>query len=176
MKVYDGREESADAPDPEPEPERVKVGIAEYGVSTNGADLTTSGLGSCLGVALVDDVAGVGGLIHVMLPEADGGNGDNEAKFADTGVRALVEAMEEAGGDVENMRAKIAGGSNMLDFSESGSGIGERNAAAVRETLAALDVPVVEADVGGEHGRSLRLESATGDLVVKSANRGTEVL
>ena len=166
MKVYDGSQQ-ADAS----QTERIKVGIAEYDVSTDGAVLTTSGLGSCIGVAIHDENADVSGLVHVMLPTADEVDGGNAAKFADTGVETLVEALEDAGGSRRAMIAKIAGGSDMLDFSKNGSGIGERNVKVVRKTLDSLDIPIVESDVGGDHGRSLRLEGETGDLVVKSANR-----
>jgi len=172
MKVYDGSQaESAE----ETATDRLKVGIAEYEVTTNGAALTTSGLGSCIGVALLDEAEDVAGLVHVMLPSAEEGDG-NPAKFADSGVEALVEAMEQNGARREDMTAKIAGGSDMLDFSSTGESIGSRNAKQVKATLEEFDIPLAGADLGGDHGRSLRLETATGDLVVKSANQGASRL
>lgn len=167
MKVYDGIQ-TGDAT--EAKPDRIKVGIAEYDVTTNGAALTTSGLGSCIGVALVDEGEGIAGLVHVMLPSAEDGDG-NRAKFADTGVEALVEAMETHGATRARLAAKIAGGSDMLDFSNNGQSIGSRNAETVRETLDRFDIPLAGEDVGGDHGRSLRLEAETGDLIVTSANQ-----
>ncbi|MEF8825786.1 MAG: chemotaxis protein CheD [Halapricum sp.] len=171
MKVY-GEQSDAE----ESKPDRIKVGIAEYDVSKNGAELTTSGLGSCIGVALHDDAVPVSGLVHVMLPSADEMEDGNPAKFADTGVETLIEQLESEGGSRDRMIAKIAGGSDMLDFSESGSGIGQRNVKQVKATLDAHDIPIVGEDVGGDHGRSLRLEGASGDLVVKSANEGSRTL
>lgn len=173
MKVYDG---TSAEPAPEPEPERRKVGIAEYDVTTDGAVLTTSGLGSCIGVALYDATSALAGLVHVMLPLADEVADDNAAKFADAGTELLVEKLVEAGASRAGLQAKIAGGSDMLDFAEEGDGIGQRNARVVRDTLGAHDIPVVAEDVGGDHGRSLRLEVDTGDLVVKCANRGSRRL
>ena len=173
MKVYDGSQ-SDEATDTTPE--RLKVGIAEYQVTTEPAILTTSGLGSCIGVALYDDSTGAAGLVHVMLPTADDVNGGNRAKFADTGVVALIEALEAAGASPRTMQAKIAGGSDMLDFSENGSSIGTRNLEQVRTTLEEYDIPIAGEDVGGDHGRSLRLEADSGDLVVKSANTDSVVL
>ncbi|MDS0219819.1 chemotaxis protein CheD [Haloarcula sp. S1AR25-5A] len=167
MKVYDGSQTDSAA---QSTPERIKVGIAEYKVTTEPALLTTSGLGSCIGIAIHDTRSMVAGLVHVMLPSAADIDGGNSAKFADTGVEALIEAMEDAGASTGTMEAKIAGGSDMLDFSESGSSIGSRNAAKVRETLEAFGVPVVGEDLGGDHGRSVKLEADTGNLVVKSAN------
>ncbi|WP_254273042.1 chemotaxis protein CheD [Haloarcula marina] len=173
MKVYDGSQTDSSQSST---PERIKVGIAEYKVTTDAAVLTTSGLGSCIGIAIHDEVSGAAGLVHIMLPTAEDVGGGNRAKFADTGVAALVEALEAEGASREGMRAKIAGGSDMLDFSENGSSIGSRNSTQVRKTLEEYDIPLVGEDVGGDHGRSLRLESATGDLVVKSANAESTTL
>ncbi|WP_324665504.1 chemotaxis protein CheD [Haloarcula sediminis] len=173
MKVYDGSQTEAGK---DSEPERLKVGIAEYEVTTDTAVLTTSGLGSCIGIALYDEPTGAAGLVHIMLPTAKDVEGGNRAKFADTGVTELVEALEDVGASTETMRAKIAGGSDMLDFSENGSSIGSRNLKQVRETLAEYDIPITGEDVGGDHGRSLRLEADSGDLVVKSANTDSVTL
>ena len=168
MKVYDGT--TADS-EPAFQPEPIKIGIAESKVTNEDAVLTTSGLGSCLGVAVYERSATVAGLVHVMLPSLAEMEGSNEAKFADSGIRALVNEIESHGAKREHMEAKIAGGSDMLDFSENGSGIGVQNVEMGRQTLEELDIPIVGEDIGGEHGRSLRLETASGDLVVKSANR-----
>jgi chemotaxis protein CheD len=172
MKVYDGSQSESQ----QSEPERVKVGIAEYEVTDGGAALTTSGLGSCVGVALYDSETRVAGLVHVMLPVAEEMGDGKRAKFADTGTQQLIDEMQSIDADAGRITAKIAGGSDMLDFSDSGSGIGDRNVEQVRETLAANDVPLVGEDVGGEHGRSLRLEAETGELIVKSANRENRTL
>ncbi len=168
MKIYDGSQTEQTQ---ESEPERIKVGIAEYEVTTQSAELTTSGLGSCVGVALYDETNAVAGLIHVMLPKSDEMEDGKPAKFADAGTELLIEEMERVGATVRKIRAKFAGGSDMLDFSDGGSGIGDRNVEQVRETLTEYNIPIEGEDVGGDHGRSLRFETETGDLVVKSANR-----
>jgi chemotaxis protein CheD len=174
MKVYDGSQ-ADDPTDTDPEPERVKVGIAEYEVTADSAELTTSGLGSCVGLALYDQETGAAGLVHVMLPSADDMEDGKAAKFADTGTAQLIEELEQLGADTDSMIAKIAGGSDMLDFSEGGSGIGDRNVKEVRTSLEEYGIRLVGEDVGGDHGRSLRLEPG-GDLVIKSANRDVKRL
>lgn len=167
MKVYDGDQAEQGEVS---EPDRIKVGIAEYDVTTDGAVLSTSGLGSCVGVALYDDRHGVAGLVHVMLPAADEMEDGNAAKFADAGVKSLIDEMENAGANVEDMTAKMAGGSDMLDFSSDDSSIGDRNIDQVQATLSEYEIPIAGKDVGGDHGRSLQFESQSGDLVVKNAN------
>lgn len=149
------------------DPARRAVGIGEYAVSTAaGAVLSAHGLGSCVGLALVDREAGLAGLAHLFVPQADVGRGPSP-KFADAGTTLLVEELEARGGTRESLEAKLAGGSYVLDVPVTD--VGAQNVAAVRATLADHDVPIVAADVGGQHSRSLRLEPDTGTLVVESA-------
>jgi len=148
-----------------------RVGIADFAVTTEGAVLTTSGLGSCLGIALYDDRAGVAGLIHVMLPTAPA-DPPNVAKYADTGIDAVLTAMSDEGARPGRVRAKLAGGSAMFEFDSQDEPIGERNVAVTRATLDRLGIPVDAEDVGGDSGRSIRFHGDTGELRIKSA--GTE--
>lgn len=167
MKVY-----GTDAP----RTERVRVGVADYAVTATGARLTTSGLGSCVGIALRDAASGVAGLAHVMLPAAAESSGGADGKFADTAVRAMLAEMVEKGADADAVVAKVAGGSTMLDFSSGAESIGARNAAAVRSELGARGIRIVAEDVGGTHGRSLAFDADAGDLEIRSANAGTRVI
>lgn len=165
MKVYG--DEPSPASGTDSESARVRVGIADCAVGQPDAVLSSSGLGSCVGVALYDADSGVVGLAHAMLPEHDGDG--NRTKYVDTAVEELLERMVEAGADPGGVVAKLAGGSDMFQFSDGS--VGDRNVAAARETLADLGVEIVGEDVGGDHGRSLQLEGGTGDLRITSANR-----
>lgn len=169
MKVYTSTTTTT-----RPEPERTKVGIADYAVASGDATLTTSGLGSCVGIALHDRESGIAGLAHAMLPYADGDA--TEAKYADTVVPALVRAMVEEGADPNRMQAKLAGGSTMFEFSSADGSIGDRNVAAAKEALARQSIRVVAEDVGGNHGRSLELAASTGEFRVRSAHVGETTL
>jgi chemotaxis protein CheD len=151
-----------------PDPEPVTVGIADVAVTTDGSTLSTSGLGSCVAVALHDG-AEIAGLVHAMLPRADDGTDENPAKYADEGVRVLYDSLVSAGARESHLVAKIAGGSHMFDFSDADNRIGARNVAAARETLADLGVRTAAEDVGGDRGRSVKFDPETGDLQVRSA-------
>lgn len=155
--------------------ERRKVGIADAEIATNGELLTTSGVGSCLGVAIYDEGKEIGGLVHIMLPEADE-SVENDLKYADTGVETLVREVEEAGGERENFAAKMAGGSNMLSFESNDESIGTRNIQAVRSELEELGIPLVDEDVGGDHGRSIEFNPTTKSFQVTSAKRTDSLL
>lgn len=169
MKVY--------TTDP-PTPERVKVGVAEYAVAEGESTLVTSGLGSCVGIALVDADAGVAGLAHAMLPSVgdrepaatDGGENRPVGKYVDTAVPGLLDEMADRGAVASRVEARLAGGSAMFDFSSSDSGVGERNVAAAEAALDDRDIPVVATDVGGDYGRSLTLDATTGALSVRRAH------
>jgi chemotaxis protein CheD len=147
--------------------ERQRIGIGEYAVAEEHL-LTTSGLGSCVGVALYDPTAGVGGLVHVMLPSSAVGADGPDGKFADTGIEALVSELVASGADSDAIEAKLAGGSSMLDFSTDDTDIGERNVAAIRELLDERDITVVATDTGGDSGRSLTFDPATGEVTIST--------
>jgi len=157
-------------------PDRVRVGVAELAVAAGETILTTSGLGSCVGVAVGDPIAGVAGLAHVMLPDETGDDRGKPAKSAAVGVERLLADLEAAGGDPERTEAKLAGGSKMFDFSGVSEGVGERNVERVRAALAERDVPVVAEDVGGDYGRSVELTPETWTLTVTSTHEGVEDL
>ncbi|UIP00042.1 chemotaxis protein CheD [Halobaculum sp. CBA1158] len=156
---------------------RRKVGLSESAVAGDDALLVTSGLGSCLGIAVYHPETGVGGLLHAMLPAADGRPGVDE-KYVEEGVAALVEAVVDAGGDSTALRAKMAGAAEMIEFDRTGGGdsVGRRNVAAARAALDARGIPLVAADTGGDRGRSLRFETRSGRLHVSYAGGETVVL
>ncbi|PSP54429.1 chemotaxis protein CheD [Halobacteriales archaeon QS_1_67_19] len=155
--------------------DRVKVGVAELAVADGGQRVTTSGLGSCVGVALADPAAELAGLAHVMLPESTDAD-RKPAKTVAGGIERLLADLEAAGGDPNRFEAKLAGGSEMFEFSGVGEGVGERNVARARAELVGRGVPIVAEDVGGSHGRSLELCPATWTLTVTSAHEGSEEL
>ena len=65
----------------------IVVNIADMKIAYRPNVLVTYALGSCVGVCLIDKVAGIGGMLHVMLPYSkDAINIENKCKFADTGI------------------------------------------------------------------------------------------
>ncbi|MGI5861702.1 MAG: hypothetical protein ACOX6T_06545 [Myxococcales bacterium] len=51
------------------------------------------------------------------------------------------------------------------------SAIGERNVAAARGELARHGIPVVAEEVGGNVGRTVEIEAATGTLTIRQLER-----
>jgi chemotaxis protein CheD len=144
---------------------------------TPGDVLTALGLGSCIGVALVDDSCRVGALAHVVLPTSQGapGAGPTTAKFADTAVPMLIGEMAGRGVPRHRVWAVLAGGAQMFSLGGKGSlDIGRRNEAAVRAALDANRLPVRAAATGGSVGRTLRVYLGSGRVTSKEAG-GAEV-
>lgn len=152
-----------------------QVGMAQYMVLKAPEILRSSGLGSCIGIALYDPFAKVGGLAHAMLPKHRPGRGDNRAKYVDTAIDAMLAEMEALGASRANIVAKLAGGSQMFPEMESALVIGTKNIAAAQEYLGKLGIPILGQDVGGNFGRTVEFDCQDGSLYIKTINRQTKI-
>src|SRR5258708_2474604 len=92
------------------------VGLAQLHVSAEAADeLIAYALGSCLGVAIHDAVAGVGGLLHVMLPLSSSDPAkaaESPCTYVDSGVPLLFRTCYALGAEKRRMVVKVAGGAS----------------------------------------------------------------
>ena len=149
---------------------RRKIGIADYAVVTDETVLITSGLGSCLGIALHDPQAMVSGLVHVMLPSVSQARDSTPAKFVDTGLPLLIEEMTDSGAQLDRLRAWIVGGSEMIQFTANDGSIGSRNIEMAKQLLDDQGLRLVGSDVGGNHGRSIAFDPATAELTIRTAD------
>lgn len=140
------------------------IGIAGILV-VHAPDQVRTVLGSCIGVALYDPVAKIGGMAHVILPDSREGSGE-PGKFADTAIDLLLGELREAGADGKKVRAKITGGAAMFG-GESLVSLGIRNAEAVRERLSHHAIRLVAEAIGGTKGRKMCLDPATGNVRVE---------
>jgi chemotaxis protein CheD len=131
-----------------------------------GEELVARGLGSCIGLALIDRSSGVAGMAHVVLPESNGSDTE-PGKFADLAVPALIAQMQKAGAVTRRLDAVLAGGARMFELGEMD--IGARNAAAVKDELARVGLRVHAAETGGNRGRTLRLTVGDFEVTVKEA-------
>ena len=154
----------------------VKVGIADMNIAKAPDKIRTSGLGSCVGIVLYDERSTTVGMIHVMLPDSTLGRTDkiNLAKFADTGITAMVEQLKIEGIQPYKLRAKIAGGAQMFQFTSSRDTmrIGPRNVEAVKEYLKKFSIPIVSEDTGGNSGRTIEFDPTTKLLNIRTVNQG----
>ena len=159
--------------------ELIKVGMADYKVGCYPASLISYGLGSCIGIAIYDPITKIGGLAHIMLPDSKQARStENLAKFADTCLPIMLEAMIKLGAMKSRLTAKIAGGAQMFAFTNSTDimRVGERNAEAVRAVLKKLDIRLIADDTGGNYGRTVELKLDTGVFKIKTIDKGEKEL
>ena len=87
---------------------RIVVGIGEYAVADQpDATIVTHALGSCIAVCAWDPDAGVGGLLHFMLPTgslSDAGGSGNEMPNASTFDASMPSSMDWSFHKLRSMR------------------------------------------------------------------------
>jgi len=119
----------------------ISVRMGELATSSDpGMGLVSIGLGSCIGLALVDASARVAGLAHVMLPGPGDAGSRPPGTFADTGVPALVDAVLKAG--ARRMCSQRRHRRRCPDVRQRGKiQVGQRNEEAVRAALRLVRIP-----------------------------------
>lgn len=131
--------------------------------------LITYSLGSCIAVIIFDPAAGVGGMLHYMLPESSIDPEKarrNPCMFADTGITHLFKSSYQIGARKENIVVKAVGGAQMFD-PEGLFNIGKRNYLAMRKIFWKNNMAIAAEHVGGEVNRTVRLEMNTGRVILK---------
>jgi chemotaxis protein CheD len=157
------------------------VPMSEMVASTDTDDvLVVYGVGSCVVVCLHDPVARVGGVLHALLPGAPWNNkfSGKPTKFADQGVSLLINALVALGARQTRLTAHICGGARMINSPafNGALNIGERNVLAAQMALQAAGLSIIAQATGGQHGRTVKLHIATGQVTVKRLGQKEMVL
>ncbi len=151
---------------------RHHVAAGSYYIDTQKPMILEAYLGTCLGVAIYDPVAAVGGLIHLLLPEPMSIDRTFQPeKYASTGFPLFLQALAGAGAAVENMKACIAGGALVgpLEDSDLELDIGGRTAERVMQIIAAEGIRVDKLETGGFFTCSLTLDLRTWECRIEPA-------
>jgi len=151
---------------------KTDVGIGEYVVSNNQADIIkTYALGSCVAVIMYDDAKKVAGMIHIALPDSKVNPKKAETRpgfFADTGLPIFIKEMKQKGATRNTSWIKLAGGSNIMDESNTFD-IGRRNAIAVKRYLWKNGLGVIKEDIGGNISRTVSITVSTGEVLISNS-------
>lgn len=156
----------------------ITVDISDMKLTNNRDDiLVTYSLGSCAGLTLYDPVAGVGGMIHCMLPLSKIDPEKAKIKpymFVDTGVAAMLGELYAMGAQRQNIIAKVAGAGSPLGKEETFR-IGQRNYTILRKFLWKNNILIDKEDVGGSKARTLLLYMEDGKTTVKCEGKEVEL-
>jgi chemotaxis protein CheD len=135
------------------------------------SQLVCFGIGSCIAFTAFDPVNKLSGMAHFVLPDSTQSNGGtNRVRFVDTGIPLLLDSLVSAGALRSRLVFKIAGGAHMVVARgfESRLNIGQRNIEAARDVMSSLGLRVKSEDVGGTHGRTVRMAAGTGHVTVST--------
>jgi len=132
--------------------------------------LIARGIGSCLVVTAYSKQAGIGGMLHAMLPK-NPGTDSARAKYVDSGIDELFSRLGSMGVPMRGLEVKMAGAANMFPTLalEKKVEIGDRNIQTAREKFKKLGVFLSGEDVGGTHGRTITLNLSNGRLEVRAS-------
>lgn len=141
------------------------VAVADMKISAARDDvIVTHGLGSCLGIVAYDAAASVGGMLHVMLPQAQVNLAkaqDNPFMFVDTGVPEFFRRLYASGAAKNRLAVKVAGGA-AHNIGDDHFAIGKRNYLMLKKMFWKNNVLIDAEEVGGSIARTLYLEIGSG--------------
>lgn len=131
-------------------------------------------LGSCLSVTLFHRRSGFAAISHALLPrcpkrgQCNGCCGE-QAKYVDCMVPWMLKRFKETGAAVKEIEVKVFGGADM--FTSTGNrgiiSIGKQNIDAAFDAIEQAGLRVHSRDVGGNRGRKIFFNTATGEVLLK---------
>ncbi len=127
-------------------------------------------LGSCVGLAIHDRQNQVAGLAHILLARSDGQQGPL-GKYVDTAVLELLRQVQAASEEPGRLSAHIAGGANMFGTQVEGS-VGGLNVESLEADLRQRGIPIISRDCGGNCGRRMTFDVATGAVTIELIKNG----
>jgi len=158
---------------------KLVVGVADMKLSSQPDDsIVTHALGSCLGIAIYDPAAKVGGILHIMLPlstiDPEKAR-NNPFMFVDTGVPEFFRQAYAAGAEKTRLQVKVAGGANVQQGNTDRFRIGKRNYIVLKKILWKNGVLIDAEDVGGAKPRTLSLQIGSGKVCIRTGRGETEL-
>ncbi|MBI4926131.1 MAG: chemotaxis protein CheD [Anaerolineae bacterium] len=151
----------------------INVSLGERVISNDPNDILVAyGLGSCLGISMVEPTRRWCGMIHCVLPQRNNGTEVDSPKFVDSGIEGLLKEMVKRGCDPHRLVIRMAGGANMLLASGVSTtfDIGTRNIESALNTFQRLGLNLKAKEVGGNLGRTVRLYVADARMTVRILN------
>lgn len=143
--------------------EAVKILPGEYFI-TNRDMLIVTVLGTCVSVCLRDNVSGVGGMNHFMLPDNEAHT--ESARYGAYAMDVLIEHLLKLGAHRGNLEAKVFGGGHVISAFE-GNDIGMRNVDFVLRYLHDTRIPIAARDLLDVYARKVYFFPASGRVLVR---------
>ncbi len=145
--------------------EKISIIVGEVCASKQPIWISTV-LGSCVATCLYDEIAGVGGMNHFMLPESRG-NPRACASFGIHAMEMLINEIMRYGGDRRRLKAKFFGGGAVVRSQAKTWNVGEQNVQFARSFFDTERIPVVAEHVGGTCGMRVQFHTQTAKVLVR---------
>ena len=146
------------------------VTSGSYMISRQKPEIMQAYLGSCVGVTLCDRKAGIGGLIHLLLPEppSEDLTWDPEVN-AVTGMPIFIDALCRLGARKERLQACIAGGAliDPVSLADLMLDLGGRTAERAQHILQNEKIQIRQIEVGGYFSCCISLDLTTWETTIK---------
>ena len=154
----------------------------EYYISTK-KEIISTVLGSCISVCLYDNVNGIGGMNHFMLPSSNRGKDqlftkesqlkkeemtENSMRYGITAMEVLIAEMQKKGASRLNLKAKIFGGGKVLSSKFNIPSIGDKNIGFARAYLKTEGIKIESENVGNTYGRKIFFLTSRNSVFVKN--------
>lgn len=150
-------------------PEKI-IGPGEFYATSEEMVISTL-LGSCIAVALFDSGAKAGGLNHFMLPSpkaTEDALSSTSARYGVNAMEVLINDLVKKGACKKALRAKVFGGSAMIDYEKEVSfNVPRMNVAFIFEFLETEKIPVDSYSVGGALPRKIFFFTHTAKVLMR---------
>ena len=153
--------------DPQWDAAVVKIYPGGYYVTSHPGEVLMTLLGSCVAACVRDPVVGVGGMNHFMLPDSETGvwaGVSASARYGNFAMEIVINEILSRGGRRDRLEIKLFGGGDVL---ATGTRVGSRNVAFVRDYLRNEQLTAVASDLGGDTGRRIHYFPDTGKVMRK---------
>jgi chemotaxis protein CheD len=147
----------------------IDVPMSGMKVDSGNAVMRSTGIGSCIVITLYDSLKKIGAMAHPMIAMPKGKKFPlSNLRYVENAIHSMVQEMEKAGANKKRLESKIFGGAHMFKVFDSGDKtIGMTNVNAAKRELEGIGIPIVANDTGGNVGRSVHFDLATGLVDVK---------
>ncbi|GAB4278728.1 MAG: chemoreceptor glutamine deamidase CheD [Methylomicrobium sp.] len=140
----------------------------EYYVTTENEMITTV-LGSCIAACIRDNVTGIGGMNHFMLPEtASDSLGSsligNATRYGNYAMEHLINTILANGGKRKNLEVKVFGGGKIIPTLGD---VGLRNIGFVLDYIDTEALNLLAQDLGDIYPRKVNFFPKTGKVRMK---------
>jgi chemotaxis protein CheD len=136
-----------------------------------GPAIVSTVLGSCVAVCLLDRQRRASGMNHYVLPRGPAGEAKS-LRYGDAALERLWERMSGFGCTAKDVDAKVFGGAAVLPFGDAEDTVGAKNVRIALAWLRQHDIRVVARRTGGKNGMLIRMDTATGRVLVRRIASG----